>query len=198
MRAERDHSRTSGTPDSEGVLATLVENHRQFLAFLERRLRSREEAEDVLQEAFVRGIEKSDDLRDVDSAVAWFYRMLRNTLIDRHRRRDAEERALERFASEQSGVQPPVDEELMREVCDCVSRLLPTIKPEYASILQRVELEEIPVKEYAARERITANNASVRLSRAREALRKQLVRSCSLCITHACEKCECECGSERC
>ena len=37
------------------VVAQLAGNHREFLSFLERRLESRAEAEDILHEAFVKG-----------------------------------------------------------------------------------------------------------------------------------------------
>ena len=40
------------------VVATLVENHRQFLRFVEKRVSSRAAAEDILQAAFVKGIER--------------------------------------------------------------------------------------------------------------------------------------------
>ena len=60
----------------------LVASHREFLAFLEPRLPSRALAEEILQSAFVRAMEKGGALRDEESAVAWFYRVLRNALID--------------------------------------------------------------------------------------------------------------------
>ena len=44
----------SESEPNPAVVGVLVENHRRFLAFLERRVRSRAEAEDILQAAFVR------------------------------------------------------------------------------------------------------------------------------------------------
>ena len=78
---------------SETTAARLVESHRQFLAFLERRVGSRAAAEDILQDAFVRGLRRADTLRSEESAVAWFYRLLRNAIADHFRRRRREERA---------------------------------------------------------------------------------------------------------
>jgi DNA-directed RNA polymerase specialized sigma24 family protein len=45
------------------VLRTLVAHHRQFLAFLVPRVGSQEAAEEVLQAAFVKGVEKGEGLR---------------------------------------------------------------------------------------------------------------------------------------
>lgn len=88
----------SSSTTSYDVVETLVSNHRQFLAFLEKRVGSREVAEDILQEAFVRGLD-SKSLGSADSATAWFYRALRNATVDHYRRRDAETRALEQVAA---------------------------------------------------------------------------------------------------
>lgn len=175
---------------SDDVIARLVENHRQFLAFLQSRLRDRKEAEDVLQGAFVKAIEKVDTLRDDESAVAWFYRLLRNSIVDRHRRRarDGKEAA--------SDVDELADDaELERAVCRCIDTLIPTIKPEYATILRRVELEEARLTDVAEELAISPNNAAVRLHRARQALKRRLEQSCGTCATHGCLDCTCGAGS---
>ena len=83
------------------------------------------------------------------------------------------------------------DEALMDAVCGCVTQLLPTLKPEYAEALRDVDLEEMSVKAYAEKRGITANNASVRLHRSREALRRQVQRSCGTCADHGCLDCSC-------
>ena len=174
-------------PASPEVVAVLVENHRRFLAFLERRVGSREVAEDILQEAFVRGLARAGQVRDQESVVAWFYRVLRNALVD-HWRRSATERRVFEDAPE---TEPSVDPELMTTVCACATALLDTLKPEYAQALRRVDVDGVSVKAFAGETNVTANNASVRLFRAREALRRQVTRSCGTCATHGCLDCTC-------
>jgi RNA polymerase sigma-70 factor (ECF subfamily) len=184
---EPTHAETSTT--SYDVVETLVANHRQFLAFLEKRVGSREVAEDILQEAFVRGLD-SESLREADSATAWFYRALHNATIDHYRRRGVEARALEQVASESTEEVPP-DVEMMDTVCSCISGLLPTLKPEYAEAIQRVDLDEVSVRDYASEHSMTQNNARVRLFRAREALKRRIVQSCGTCADHGCLDCRC-------
>lgn len=179
-------------PENPAVVAALVENHRRFLAFLERRVGSRAEAEDILQAAFVRGIRKSGTVADPGSSVAWFYRLLRYALTDHYRRVGAEARRLVREPDEADAAFEP---ELKDEVCACVAGLLPTLKPEYAEMIRRVDLAERPVGEVAAELAISSNNASVRLHRARAALRRQLERSCGTCATHGCLDCGCSAGA---
>jgi RNA polymerase sigma-70 factor (ECF subfamily) len=170
--------------------ALLVANHREFLAFVEKRVGSRAVAEDILQDAFVRGVSKLDSVHDDESVVAWFYRLLRNAVIDHYRRRGSAARTLEAFAAElETHVEPPAP--LKDAVCQCVKRLSTTLKPEYADALQRIEVEGVAVKDYASETGISAGNAAVRVFRAREALRQQVKRSCGSCAEHGCLDCTC-------
>jgi RNA polymerase sigma factor (sigma-70 family) len=174
------------------AIRTLVANHRAFLSFLERRVGSRALAEDILQEAFVRSLDKIEGLENERSAVAWFYRMLRNAVVDRHRRDASAQRGLEAFAAElETSIEP--SQAVHQTICSCVAALAQTLKPEYAAALQRVEIDGLAVKDYARELGISSSNAAVRVFRAREALRKQVARACGTCADHGCL--DCTCGS---
>ena len=146
-------------------------------------------AEDLLQEAFVRsaGRLRADDQASV---IAWFYRTAKNAAIDFHRRRKTANKALEAFAAESERA-VETDAEFRAAVCQCVTLLADTLKPAYAEAIRRIELDGISVKDYAAEAGISANNAAVRVFRAREALRGQVTRSCGSCATHGCLECTC-------
>ena len=176
------------------VVAGLVRSHRELLRFVERRVGSRAEAEDILQDAFVRSVQHANGLRDGDASSAWFYRMLRNAIVDRFRRRGAADRAYEAFARELDGETPTAD--ARDAVCACVRTLARTLKPEYAAALERVDVDGVSVHAFADEVGITTNNAAVRLHRAREALRKRVITSCGTCAEHGCLDCTCASTSE--
>jgi RNA polymerase sigma factor (sigma-70 family) len=178
-------------PLSPEVARALVDNHREFLAFLQKRVGDRALAEDILQEAFVRGLDKLGTLEQDESATAWFYRILRNAVIDHHRRRASADRRLDAFAAELERYVEP-EAEVRGAVCRCVGELAGTLKAEYADALRRVEIDGVAVKDYAAEAGISSNNAAVRVFRAREALRKQVTRSCGTCADHGCLDCTCD------
>ncbi len=188
LPAPDDDAAAGLTPE---ILRALVANHAAFLAFLTRRVGRRDVAEEILQEAFVRGIGRGSSLRDGELATAWFYRLLRNALVDHHRRRDAEQRALEAAAGEPLPAPPEPDHELMGAVCACVGSLAAALKPEYAEALRQVEIDGESVQSYAAATGITPGNAAVRVHRAREALRRKLAQCCGTCATHGCLDCTC-------
>jgi RNA polymerase sigma-70 factor (ECF subfamily) len=174
---------------SSEAVAQLVEGHREFLAFLERRVESRAAAEDILQTAFVRGLERGAGVPD-EKVVAWFYRILRNAVIDHYRQRSTSARAMEAWGREFMEVHEP-DAALHKEICECVSGLLATLKEEYRQALRIVDLEDGKLSDLAERSGITAENAAVRVHRARKALRRQVELACGTCAEHGCFDCQC-------
>ena len=62
---------------------------RQLGAFIARRIPSREEAEDILQDVFMRFVQ-TDALNPVTQVAAWLFRAARNRIIDHSRKRREE------------------------------------------------------------------------------------------------------------
>jgi len=172
-------------------LQPLVAQHRELLAFVERRVRDRALAEDIVQEAFARGIDRLGQLEHEESARAWFYRLLRNAIVDQSRRNAAAARALESLAAELGSDAERAADEAHRAVCACVARVAQTLKPEYADALRRVEIEGASMKELAASAGISPSTAAVRVFRARAALKREVAASCGVCAEHGCVDCSC-------
>src|SRR3954449_10688489 len=93
-----DHSPPIVSTETPEIVDQLVENHREFLRFVERRVGNRAVAEEIVQEAFVRSLGRGDEIRD--SVVGWFYRVLRNAVVDYQRRQAVANRRLDQFAAE--------------------------------------------------------------------------------------------------
>jgi RNA polymerase sigma factor (sigma-70 family) len=177
--------------DSPAPLAILLENHRAFLRYLERRVGDRELAEDILQDAFMKVMDRPEQAPADEGVVPWFYRTLRNAAIDQFRRHGAASRAVEAFAREFETQTAPAPE-MEAEICACVGRLAGTLKPEYAEALEAIDVQGMPVKAFAEQRGLSASNAGVRVFRAREALRKRVAESCGTCAEHGCRNCTCQ------
>ena len=183
-------------PMDAAVRRALVESHRDLLRILRRRLGSQEEAEEVLQRFMLKAIERADDLRDVKSVRAWLGRVLATTIIDFQRaaiRRRRHERAVEPeelAAAADLAIEP--DAEIDEAVCDCLYHLLPTLKSDYADVIWRADLLGEPRDRLAVSLGTTVNNISVRLHRARQALKIRLAQMCDSCIVHGFLNCRCD------
>jgi RNA polymerase sigma factor (sigma-70 family) len=171
-------------------METLLARRGEFLSFLSSRLGSATEAEEVLQAAYVKGLKSREQVADESGIVPWFYRVLRSAMIDHLRRGAARGRLEAALAAE--GEPQEKDAELEKAVCQCVKALVPELKPEYAEMVRLVDVEDKPVSEAAASLGLTANNASVRLHRARESLKKSLLSTCGACARHGCVDCSCK------
>lgn len=183
-------------PMDAAVRRVLVDTHRDLLRFLQRRLGSEEEAEEVLQRFMLKAIERAGDLRDVQSVRAWLGRVLATTIVDYQRsaiRRRRNEQPVDPWDLEKEAelaIQP--DAEVDQAVCDCLYRLLPTLKPEYAEVVWRADLLGEPRDRLALSLGTTVNNITVRLHRGRQALKVRLEQMCRTCVVHGFLDCRCD------
>jgi len=177
------------------TMQRLLENESAFRAFLRRRVGDEAMADDLLQQSMIRAVHSHHSVRNNESVVAWFYKILRHTLIDYYRSKGAEARRNDAFLQELTlsgdDKEPPLDE-VKSTVCACLNRLLPKLRSNYAELIRRIDLEEESPKLVAEELKISHGNLTVRLHRARQALRASLEQSCGICSTHGCLNCTCE------
>jgi RNA polymerase sigma factor (sigma-70 family) len=179
------------------LLQTLLDRRARFLSFVQSRVKDRALAEDILQAAYMRALEQTETLREEESAAAWFYSVLRNAVVDHHRRLTSEMAAMDRLADElgleeDGGELAAAPEPAKTFICGCIAQVLPNLRPAYAEVLREVDLEEGSIVAFAKKHQLTAGNATVRAHRARAALRRELARTCGACSVHACLDCVCK------
>jgi RNA polymerase sigma-70 factor (ECF subfamily) len=173
------------------ALRTLAELHNDFLRFLRRHLRSDNDAEEVMQQLYLRVILHARQLRKGESVQFWLRRLLRSALSDYRRRAAAQQRVEADFARKEAAVPLSMDE-LDAFLCQCLYKVLPVLKPEYAEILRRVDLENEAREALAAALGLSVGNLTVRLHRARQALRRALQLACETCPIHGYFDCGCD------
>ena len=171
----------------EKLETILLENLGQFTGFVRKRISDPELAADIVQDSLLKALKSGDQLRENENVTAWFYKILRNAIIDVYRRRDVSERAVEKLKVDLESA-----EEITTEVCRCMNAIIPTLKPEYAELIRRVDLAENSPANVATELGITTNNLTVRLHRARAQLRERLEQTCQMCSTHGCLNCTCD------
>ena len=172
----------------EKIESYLLENVKEFVGFARKRLGDQELAADAVQETLLKALKAADQIRDEENARAWFYRILRRTIIDLYRRRDVRARALAELEHELNSL-PNKEEE--RIVCACIERLLPTMRPQYAGLIRQLDLDQESPDSVAASLGISRNNLNVRVHRARQQLKRRLEENCRVCAKHGCLDCHC-------
>lgn len=172
---------------TDALTEQLLGQRAAFLRFLTRKV-GPAAAEDILQTCYLKVVEKGPQLQKDESVVSWFYTVLRHATVDYYRRNATRDRTHQQFAA---GAPVSYEVEVMATICGCLSGVLDTLKTEYRSALQAIDLDGRPIAEYADSEGTSVNNAGVRLHRARKAAAKRLTQVCGACAEHKCLDCTC-------
>jgi RNA polymerase sigma factor (sigma-70 family) len=178
----------TGTINTNSIEEQLLISREKFLSFVQARVSDPNLAEDILQDSFLKALHGAPDLRDQDRLLLWFYRILRNAIIDAYRRQGVERKYTKEIVADEM---PAVEMEDTTALCACFSDLLPTLKPEYRELIQS-ELNEEKQELVLSRLGISLSNLKVRRHRARQALRRRLEETCRMCATHSCLDCTCQ------
>ena len=141
--------------------------------------RSRDDAEDVAQEAFVQAFLKLSSFRRDSAFYTWLYRIAFNVAMTRQRRKRPE-RSLDR-GREQSGLEPidgsesPVERLQREERASRVHAALEAVSEEHRAILVLREMEGCCYETIAEILDLPVGTVRSRLHRARMQLKDQLV-----------------------
>lgn len=158
---------------------------RPLLAFARRHgAQSEADAEDVVQEVFLRAEQRLDQLRDSTRISAWLFAVTRSVLADEHRRRARHARVTRdghsELTAEPSGPQPATGSDPAEELAGCVRPLLKTLPQKYRTVLELTELEGLPHKEVAAQLGLSVSGVKTRAQRGRALLRGELEACCRI------------------
>lgn len=147
--------------------------------------RNRVEAEDLVQETYVRAIEAFDRLRQDSNLKGWLFTILRNLWLNRVRKHrtgpqivdvDAEEHTAEQLAGNLPDAHQILESE---EDAERVRRALGKLSPEFREILVLREYEDLSYQEIASVLGCPAGTVMSRLGRARARLRTILTEDAS-------------------
>ena len=174
---------------SAGVVpGAWAEVRSRLLRFVERRVRSRADAEDIVQAVFARAAAHQAGLRDRDRLVPWLFRITRNAIADYYRAdaRDplaagvpdagAHEDPLDQLPA--GG--PDSDNRTTAALARCMTPMLDTLPPAYRDALRRVELENRRQVDVAEELGIPISTLKSRVQRGRVMLRTAFVECCAI------------------
>lgn len=162
-----------------GAFTRLVElNQDRLFASMIHVTGSPEEAEEVVQEAFIRAFVKLDTFQRNSQFFTWLYRIAFNSALTRRRKKRA--RISLEYTRETTGMEvvdggQPVDEGLLsRERVELVRRAMRELSDEHRAILVLREMEEHSYETIAEVLEISIGTVRSRLSRARRQLKLTL------------------------
>lgn len=173
-------------PDPRARIASALRAHdAQLRRFVAARVPP-ETVDDVRQAAALRAIEKAGTLQQPERVLAWLFRVHASVAKDALRKSASERRLLQAVEAEVDRTEP-----MEPELCRCSVVQSRQLSPNYASILDLVDIRGRSLSEAAEALKISVNNATVRLHRARAALRRKMFEHCGVTSARACSDCRC-------
>ena len=154
--------------------------------FVRRRVGNPEDAEDIVQDVFVRMQRNIDALSSADRLEAWAFRIARNAIADHYRspnRRVVTVEAAEKLTDELDeangvGGEPPND--ARAEMARCIGPMVRGLPDNYRRAIELTELEGMTQAAAAERLGLSVPGAKSRVQRGRARLRALLLRCCEI------------------
>jgi RNA polymerase sigma-70 factor (ECF subfamily) len=189
LRAERDLIARAERREEAAIRAIIQANNRRLFRIARSIVRDDGEAEDVLQEAYLKAFRSLAQFRQEARLATWLTRIVLNEAMQRRRRRTETPVADTAYPagrtakvipfphSDPLSGQPAIDPEramAQSEICQLLERAIDDLPDDFRTILIARTLEGLSIEETA--EMLDLNPATVktRLHRARELLRASL------------------------
>jgi RNA polymerase sigma-70 factor (ECF subfamily) len=80
---------------------------------------------------------------------------------------------------------------MKQTACACIGDVIRDLKSEYRTAIEQVDLGGVTVEAFAQSQQTSANNAWVRLHRARKTVAKKVTTVRGACAEHKCFDCTC-------
>ncbi len=161
-------------------------------AFIARRVDRAADAEDILQDVFLRIHRHADSLERHDRLVSWLFQITRNAIVDYYRaparRRELlagapldlehDSHQSERWAGDEN--ENEISGDAGRELAHCLAPMVARLPPHYRDAVTAIDLDGTPQKEAALQAGISLSGMKSRVQRGRQALEALLHDCCRI------------------
>jgi len=160
--------------------ALIIDRYKnKAFSLLMRILKNEMDAEEVLQDCFLKAFKSLENFRQESKFSTWFYRIVYNTAITRV---SAKKRKIE---TEMSSIEDQIDIKSdydfrlteKKDLAEFVQTIIEQLPLNYASVINMFYLDNMSCEEIASVMQITISNVKVMLYRSRNALKDLLQKN---------------------
>lgn len=146
----------------------------ELRGWLRGRLGNAHDAEDMLQDLFLKALRQDRKFCEIANARAWLFEVARNAVADRMRLKKEQVELPDDLVAEYE--EPAAVESLAA----CLPRALSELPEEDREAITRCDLEGMTQEDYARLKGLTLPAAKSRVQRARKRLREHLTEACQV------------------
>jgi RNA polymerase sigma-70 factor (ECF subfamily) len=170
----------------EAAMMTMTEElwrelHDGLRAFIAKRVSDPSNAEDVLQEVFVRVNRQLDSVNDPRRIVSWMYQITRNAIIDYYRKQGRRQEILAGLSADIEAFGGEFQEESGdpgSELAGCLRPMVERLSKDYRAALTLVELDGLTQEAAAQQMGLSLSGMKSRVQRGRKQLKRMLDDCC--------------------
>jgi RNA polymerase sigma-70 factor, ECF subfamily len=158
------------------ILVTGYEQWKQKLyPYIFGLVKNKAAAEDLLQEVFIKAIEKRSSLKNAERLEAWLFAISRNTVFNYLR---SNKPSCQCHCTKEQVTEPTEKKNYNEELLECLPRFINKIPQDYRQALTMADIELLPQKQIAEQLNISLTAAKSRVQRGRKKLKEVLEAGC--------------------
>lgn len=157
-----------------------MEYHEKLLGFILKRVSNKADAEDILQDVFLKIHSRIDTLKENSKFQSWIYTITRNAIIDYYRVQQSTKDLPESL----SNTDLKEHEIARQELTDCFLPLISTLPPSYQHSFKLSEIDGMNQNKVAEKEGISLPAVKSRILRGRQKLKETLLQCCHFEFDH--------------
>lgn len=158
------------------VAGIYTQFHQGLLTFIRSKIRSKEDAEDILQNVFIKISSSVDKLSQEEKLKSWIYTITRNSIIDYYRV-NASRKSIAVDDTMEDSILDEAEADSTKGLDQCMTTMVGLLPEEYKDIIIDSEINGIKQKDLAERYNMAYPSMRSRVQRGRERL-KQLFMNC--------------------
>lgn len=161
------------------------EFHSKLRQFIVMRVSNADDAEDMLQEVFIRIYKNINSLKDEQKLTSWIFQITRNVIIDYYRSKKDSKEFDDEIISTNIG-----EEDSILKLSVGLNEFVEHLPPIYKEAIQLTEIEGLKQRELAEKLGISLTGAKSRVQRARQQLKEMLLDCCNFEFDSAGKMCD--------
>jgi len=169
------------------LLDTWAKTEASLYHWLKNRCSNSDLAFDLLQETFLKALQRETSFCDIENQKAWLFTVAKNLLVDEWRKLDRFD-SLE-FDNDQSFADITKEIEPIEGLVQCLPKALACLNEDDRAVLEFCDLQGHSQQEFAKRNNLSVTAVKSRIQRARPKLRSQLKSNCQIIFDDANKVC---------
>lgn len=152
------------------------EFHQKLMHYIKTMVNNPCDAEDILQEVFIKIFNNIDQVKTPSAVKPWIYKITKNTVMDFYKKK----KDITVLPENLDMIEQPLEniDNMNNEIAKCMSNMLFALPRKYQDVYNLHENKEMKHKEIAEELHISVSASKVRLNRTKEMLRKKLLNCC--------------------